>query len=220
MKLKTLKRDRTRLLVKLLLPVCLMAFLPAGARAQAKLGIKGGIDVSEMTFSGDVFKKSNRMGFYVGPILKIPLFGLGFDIAALYTRRNGELKGSTEAGLDGKYKFTDKMIVVPIHARYGIDFGEGGIFAFAGPQFGFNVGKDEFKWTEKGSYESTFQLKKSNFSLNFGAGVMVADHLEVSVVYNVALGNTGELENTLEAMKQEKTDTKAKTLQISAALLF
>ena len=139
MKLKTLKRDRTRLLVKLLLPVCLMAFLPAGARAQAKLGIKGGIDVSEMTFSGDVFKKSNRMGFYVGPILKIPLFGLGFDIAALYTRRNGELKGSTEAGLDGKYKFTDKMIVVPIHARYGIDFGEGGIFAFAGPQFGFNL---------------------------------------------------------------------------------
>ena len=58
-----------------------------------KLGIKGGIDVSEMSFSGDLFKKSNRMGYFIGPTLKFPLLGLGFDISALYSKRNGELRG-------------------------------------------------------------------------------------------------------------------------------
>ena len=215
MKLKTLKRDRTRLLVKLLLPLCLMALLPAGARAQAKLGIKGGIDVSEMTFSGDVFNKSNRMGFYVGPILKIPLFGLGFDIAALYTRRNGELKGSTEAGLDGKYKFTDKMIVVPIHARYGIDFGEGGIFAFAGPQFGFNL-DDEEKSLEDNV--ASWRSRDSQLSFDIGGGLNLG-RIELTVNYNIPLGKAGEVK-LKDATDQVLTKGTYKTWKIRAAYYF
>jgi len=181
--------------------------------AQVQFGVKGGLTSSKISLDLENFRSGNRMGWFLGPTLKIktPVF-IGADISALYDQRKIEINDQT---------FTQKTIEIPVNARLNFDLAEGTGFFFAiGPQFGFNVGKDEFKWTEKNSYESTFQLKKSNFSLNFGAGVMVADHLEVSVVYNVALGNTGELENTLEAMKQEKTDTKAKTLQISAALLF
>jgi len=183
------------------------------AHAQVQFGVKGGLTSSKMSLDIENFRSENRMGWFLGPMLKIntPIF-IGADIAALFDQRKIEINDQT---------FTQKTIEIPVNARLNFDFAEGtGIFFAIGPQFGFNVGKDEFKWREKDSYENTFQLKKSNFSMNFGAGVMVADHLEVSVVYNVALGNTGELENTINAMKQEKTDTKAKTLQISAALLF
>lgn len=215
MKLKTLKRGAVRLLVKLLLPAFLTTFMPSGAQAQAKLGIKGGIDVSEMTFSDDVFKKSNRMGFYVGPILKFPLFGLGFDIAALYTRRNGELKGSTETELDGKNKFTDKMIVVPIHARYGIDFGEGGIFAFAGPQFGFNLDDEEKNLADN---VASWRSRDSQLSFDIGGGLSLG-RVEVTVNYNIPLGKAGEV-RLKDASDQVLTKGTYKTWKISAAYYF
>ena len=208
MELKTLKHRGTRLTVKTLLSVCLLALLPTGAKAQVKLGIKGGIDVSELTFSDDVFKKSNRMGFYVGPILKIPLFGLGFDIAALYTRRNGELKGSSDANLDGKYKFSDKMVVVPIHVRYGINFGEGAIFALAGPQFGFNLDDEEKSLKDN---VASWRSRDSQLSFDIGG--------EVTVNYNIPLGKAGEV-RLKDATDQVLTKGTYKTWKISAAYFF
>ena len=203
------------MLVKLLLSVCMIAFLPAGTKAQAKLGIKGGVDVSEMTFSNDVFKKSNRMGFYIGPVLKFPLFGLGFDIAALYTKRNGELKGSSEADLEGKYKFSDKMIVIPIHARYGIDFSGGSIFAFAGPQFGFNLDDEEKNLKDN---VASWRSRDSQLSFDIGGGLAVG-RVEVTINYNVPLGKAGEVK-LKDATEQVLTKGTYKTWKISAAFFF
>ena len=95
-----------RCLIMLALTAILCHLPFAGASAQIKLGVKGGIDASEMSFSGDVFKKSNRMGYFIGPVLKFPLLGLGFDIYALYAKRNVELNGSIE-GEEGEYKVSD-----------------------------------------------------------------------------------------------------------------
>ena len=53
--------------------------------AQVKLGVKGGLNISDMSIDKKVFDASNQTGFFIGPTLKIslPLTGLGVDIAAL-----------------------------------------------------------------------------------------------------------------------------------------
>ena len=59
------------------------------ASAQVKFGIKGGFDIAEMSFKNDVFNTDNRLGWFVGPTLKIgmPLTGLSVDLSALYNQR-------------------------------------------------------------------------------------------------------------------------------------
>ena len=51
-----------------------------------KVGFKGGLDIVNMSFDENVFKADNKMGWFVGPTVKVslPISGLGIDIAALY----------------------------------------------------------------------------------------------------------------------------------------
>lgn len=62
------------------------------------------------------------------------------------------------------------------------------IFLFAGPQWGINVGDKNFTWNETSSYS----LKKSNFSVNVGAGVTLLSHLQISANYNIACGKSAD----------------------------
>ena len=43
------------------------------ANAQIKFGLKGGLDVTNMSLSNDVFDASNKTGFFVGPMVKVML---------------------------------------------------------------------------------------------------------------------------------------------------
>ncbi|MDE6011555.1 MAG: hypothetical protein K2G91_02320, partial [Prevotella sp.] len=72
--------------------------------------------------------------------------------------------------------------------------------------------------------DSTFDnlsLKKSNFSVNLGAGVRLIKHIEIGVLYNIACGKTGEL-NALDAATNllKSSDIKTNAWQISAAYYF
>ena len=73
--------------------IAAVALLTAtSAQAQIKFGLKGGLNVTNMSFSQDVVGKSNRTGFFVGPMVKvtIPLAGLGLDAGVLYDQREAE----------------------------------------------------------------------------------------------------------------------------------
>ena len=119
-------------------------------------------------------------------------------------------------------KIQQKSILVPINARLNLGLGDAaGIYVAAGPQFGFNIGDDEFKWKDKDNYENTFQLKKSSFSVNLGAGVYLSDHFEVGFTYNIAMGKTADA-SFKDAVKTATTndETKAKAWTISACYYF
>lgn len=179
-----------------------------------KFGVKGGLDVISMSFDSKVFNTSNKAGWFIGPTAQVNLIaGLGADIAAFYDQKTVEVNDET---------IKMKSILIPLNARYKFGFGKtAGIYVAAGPQFGFNVGDSEFDWKEKDSYKSTFQLKKSSFSINLGAGVYVTKHLEVGFTYNIAMGKTADVEQyTKDDVKQYTDDSKAKSWQISAAYFF
>jgi len=193
--------------------VLLVAAMTVSAQAQGiKFGLKGGLDIVNLSFDKNVFDTSNKLGWFIGPSLKVslPVPGLGVDIAALYDQKKSEVNNET---------ITQKSIIVPVNARFSFGVGSAAsIYLAAGPQFGFNVGDDEFKWTTNG-VENTFQLKKSAFSLNFGAGVTLMKHLEIGFAYNLGLGKTADV-TVKQAEKDIKDDTAPKSWQISAAYYF
>lgn len=163
----------------------------ANANAQIKFGLKGGLNVTSMSFSEEVFDASNKTGFFVGPMVKVtvPIVGLSFDAAALYDQKEADVKYTGTEGELGKVNVKQQSINIPVNVRYGFGLSSlANIFLFAGPQWGINVGDKNFKWNESSSYS----LKKSNFSVNVGAGVTLLNHLQVSANYNIACGKSAD----------------------------
>ncbi|MDY4891478.1 MAG: porin family protein [Prevotella sp.] len=187
--------------------VALVAATPAHA---INWGIKGGYNITNMSFSSDVIKDDNKTGFFIGPTVKfaIPLVGLGFDAAAFYDQRDAEMNDKT---------ISQKSINIPVNLRYNIGLGSiASVYFAAGPQFSFNIGNKNYGLENSNS----FKFKDSNLSVNLGAGVSLISHLEIGFCYNIAMGNTGEASWTDAASQLYKKDAKSNAWQVSAAYYF
>ena len=208
--------------MKKIFSLALLAFMMMAmpANAQIKFGLKGGVNVTSMSFSNEVFDASNRTGFFIGPTVKIqlPLVGLSIDASALYDQREAKIKvGDVETGSSVK----QQAIAVPINLRYGWGLSSlANIFLFAGPQFSFNVGDKD---VELDGTKGTWNLKNSNFSVNVGAGVTILKHLQLSANYNIACGKTGDAawDQVTEALsKEKKSRGRFNAWQIGLAYYF
>lgn len=168
-----------------------MLFAASSAQAQVKFGLKGGLNVTNMSLNSEVFDADNQTGFFIGPTVKftLPIVGLGIDASALYDQRDAKVKVEGE-GESVESKIKNQSINIPINLRYGVGLGStASLFLFAGPQFGFNVGdknqslfKDAAQW----------RLKSSTFSVNVGLGAMLLSHLQISANYNIACGKSAD----------------------------
>ena len=158
------------------------------ANAQVKFGLKGGLNVTNMSLDESVLDASNKTGFFVGPTVKftLPLVGLSLDASALYDQKEAKVSADDNS----ETTVRQKSLNIPINVRYGIGLSSlANVFIFAGPQWGFNVGDKNFKWND----QSNYSLKKSNFSVNVGLGATLVSHLQVTANYNIACGKTAEL---------------------------
>ena len=193
--------------------VVLLSAMTMAVQAQnVKFGVKGGLDIQNMKFDNSVFSIDNKLGWFAGPSLQVslPIGGLGVEIAGLYNQKKYEVNGES---------ITQKSILVPLNARLNLGIGStAGLYVAAGPQFSFNLGDDEFKW-EKENVENTFQLKKSAFSVNLGAGIYFSRNLEIGFAYNIAVGSTADA-SWKKGIDAVSDDTKPTSWQISAAYYF
>lgn len=205
---------------KVITLVVLIAAVSLTAQAQGlKFGVKGGLNISKMSFSKDVVSSDNKTGFFVGPSLKLSLpAGFSADIAALYDERSTDVSGSKTTAVEGNIitstsgteTIKQKSLQIPLNLRYNIGLSSmAGLYLAAGPQFGFPVADKVFK-TEFGDY----RLKDANLSINFGAGLYLMGHLEVGFTYNLAAGKSGEFKDWNDV------DTHNNAWQISAAYYF
>ena len=171
----------------------LMFGLSVPVQAQVQFGVKGGLNVGSMSLNNDLLKASNRTGYYFGPTVKftLPVVGIGIDAAALYDQRETKLSNDKLKETSSFEKTVkQQQIVVPINLRYNIGLSKmAALLFYAGPQFGFNVGDKNQSIDGK---RIDWHFKNSNLSINAGAGVMLLNHLQVSVNYNIACGKTGE----------------------------
>ena len=210
-----------KILTLLAVAVTLLTTVPA--QAQVKFGLKGGVNVTNMSFSSDVLDATNRAGFFVGPTVKftLPIVGLGIDASALYDQREGKAKFS-KSGVESENTLKQQQVVIPINLRYGVGLGSmASVFFFAGPQFGFNVGD---KTQPIYDQMADWRLKSSNFSVNVGAGFMLMSHLQLSANYNIACGHTGDVElksTAADALSQlAGSNSRANAWQIGLAYYF
>ena len=190
---------------------CLAFAMPS--QAQVKFGLKGGLNLTSLsaTDADDAF--SNQAGFFVGPTVKftLPVVGLSVDASALYDQRQAKLKNNNDE------TFKAQSIQIPINIRYGVGLSSFvNVFAFAGPQFGFNLGdKDKMINNVK-----AWTLKSSNLSGNVGIGATVLSKLQITANYNFALGKTAEFDAINAAGQAIKGEIKANAWQIGLAYFF
>ena len=202
---------------KVIALVVLAAAMTLTAQAQGiKFGVKGGLNITKMTFSKDIVSSDNKTGFFVGPSLKLSLpLGFGADIAALYDERSADVTGVSSStsyivSTASTETIKQKSIQIPLNLRYNIGLGSmAAVYLAAGPQFGFPV-SDKVYDTKFGEY----RLKDANLSVNFGAGLTLMGHLEVGFTYNLAAGKSGEFTSIKDI------DTHNNAWQISAAYFF
>ena len=197
-----------KFLTVVVLFAALMTATPA--KAELKFGLKGGLNLTNLSINAHGWDKSNQAGFFIGPTVKftLPIVGLGFDASALYDQRKGKIED-----LDIK----QQSIQIPINVRYGFGLGStASIYLFAGPQFGFNVGSK----TVENILDGTWTFKGSNVSANVGLGVMLLSHLQISANYNFALSKSGELETAGILSQSFKENAKMNAWQIAVAYYF
>ena len=204
-----------KILTLLAVAVALLTTVPA--QAQVKFGLKGGVNVTNMSFSSDVLDATNRAGFFIGPTVKftLPIVGLGVDASALYDQREGKAKiSSDKAEVESDNTIKQQQVVIPINLRYGVGLGStASVFFFAGPQFGFNVGDKT----------QTLYEQVADWRLN---GFMLMSHLQLSANYNIACGHTGDVElkstaaDALSQIAGFKKGSRANAWQIGLAYYF
>ncbi len=200
-----------------------MLFATSSAQAQVKFGLKGGLNVTNMSLNSEVFDADNQTGFFIGPTVKftLPIVGLGIDASALYDQRDAKITVE-DNGASVESKIKNQSINIPINLRYGVGLGStASVYLFAGPQFGFNVGdKNQSLFKDMGEW----RLKSSTFSVNVGLGAMLLSHLQISANYNIACGKTGEttVSSALGELAQSaaKKNGRANAWQIGLAYYF
>lgn len=191
------------------------------SQAQFNFGVQAGLNLTNisdfsLTAAGVENAIESRAGFFVGPTVKftLPIVGLGIDASALYDQREAKTNGET---------LKSQSIQIPINVRYGIGLGSmAEIFAFAGPQFGFNIGDKDKTWGDVKNTAAKWTLKSSNVSANVGIGATILSKLQLKVNYNIALGKTGEVDikEGADAAWKTITGAKANAWQVSAAYYF
>jgi len=170
-----------------------MFLLPSLADAQVKFGVKVGANVGNASINKDLFSSGNRLGIVFGPLLdaKIPIIGLGFDIAVQYSCKNSQLDANEETDLASGVASVHS-IEIPFNAKW--TFGDDDIisaYAATGPQIGWNIGGKNLRQIFE---MQDYKIKKSLFSWNFGAGITFLSNFRLGYNYNIAVGATAEVD--------------------------
>lgn len=217
--------------MKKIIAIAAMLLMVISANAQFKFGVKGGLNITNMTISSDIANASNQTGFYAGVTAKftLPILGLGMDISALYDQRSAEMSTEIFDDQNNPTTYTEKIkkntLAIPVNFRMPIaGVGIASIYGYTGPQIAFNLGDKSVNLAGT----KAWTLKDSSFSWNVGLGVMVASKVQINANYNIALGATGDQENLGDAawnaangaLKNMFSSSHSGSWQIGAAYYF
>ncbi len=192
-----------------------MMFCVLPSNAQVKLGVKGGLNFSDISLSGslfDNFRSENRSGFFIGPMLdvNVPIIGIGVDAALLYNQLGVNLKEDNRSNT-----IKEKTLQIPINLKYTIGLGRMvGFYLAAGPQWGFNIDNKKTEDVLNEAIDGDF-FKKSMISGNIGTGLKFMNHLQVGLNYNFPISKNGEVSDGTKS-----ASVKVKTWQFSLAYIF
>lgn len=190
------------------------------SQAQFKFGVKAGLNMNSVSlkdYQGNL-DGDNRTGFFAGVTadVTIPLAGLGVEASLLYDNKSIALSDGTNES-----KKTLHYVSLPINAKYTIGFSSlASVYFATGPQFSWNVGDRNWKLSNIDGISQGWELNKSEFSWNIGAGVTALKHIRVGYNYNIGIGKTAEASVLGTAIQGVKGKLKNNTHQVSLTYIF
>ncbi|MDB4922415.1 porin family protein [Mucilaginibacter sp.] len=169
---------------KLILTLTILAaaftFTSAQVLPSFQLGIKGGVNLSKLNYSGSTFNSSNRAGYLGGLWARVGALGFNFQPELYLTAKNVEI---SDNGTSVKAKFTSLDVPLLFGGKVGA-FGFGGRF-YTGPLVSFAINKDNSLGNAFGNATS-FNYKDQNFAWVFGAGVDIKN-ISIDLRYEAGL---------------------------------
>lgn len=176
-------------------------------------GVKLGMDVSQLHFNKDIFDSDNRAGFTGGLMCEFtaPLIGVGFDLSAMYVRRNTRFLSEMD---NENLSVNRDYIEIPLNLKYKLSIPaiERIIrpFVTTGPSVAF--------LTSRKAVNSFLKNKSCDVAWNFGFGVELFSKVQVAASYG--LGLTKSLEAVGVMDNGVDIDGKNRYWTVTAAYLF
>ena len=152
------------------------------ANAQIQFGVKGGVNFSNVSVSGDNSGSSygTQTGIHVGALVSIPAFS-SFTVQPeiVYSTQGSKI---TNSGQSGNYDFG--YINVPVLLKYNTSVG---FYAETGPQLSFLMSA---KASGGGtSVDIKSETSSTDFGWAFGIGYLLPVNLGIDARYNLGLSN-------------------------------
>lgn len=166
--------------IRILLAV--LAIAAGSAMAQAgglfKFGPKVGMTVNSINLKSD--DGNNKTGWTAGLMteFRVPIIGIGADLSAMYVRRNAKYMLQNGISKDNR-----DYIEIPLNLRYNFSLPVVG--KFVAPYLG--VGPSVSFLTGKNNVKDAFYNKSVDWALNFGIGVQLVSHVDISARYGLGL---------------------------------
>lgn len=181
------------------------------AQAQFKFGPKVGLTVNDFHFNKSVMDAENQTGWTAGLMTEftVPVIGLGFDLSAMYVRRNSEFMRENNLTKDNR-----DYIEIPLNLKY--KFFLPLISKILVPYLG--VGPSISFLTSRRHIENAYKNKSVDWAMNFGFGVQLLSHIDVNARYGLGMSKAVKLIDS--GAGNGDIDGKNRYWTISVAYLF
>lgn len=179
--------------------------------AQFKIGPRVGLTVNDLRFNRDVVDTDNQTGWTAGLTTEftVPVIGIGFDLSAMYVRRNARFMAENNLRKDNR-----DYIEIPLNLKYKLSLPIISKvlvpYIAAGPSVSF--------LTSKRHIDQAYKNKSVDWALNVGFGVQLMSHLDVNARYG--FGMTKALRALSSNNSNAGIDAKNRYWTISLAYLF
>lgn len=203
---------KTKITLKAILLAAVLALVSVvPAQAGFRFGPRVGLEVNKLHFNEDLFTSDNRAGFTGGLQFEVSgLFGFGVDASVMYVRRSAEFMSQNE---DVTAKNRD-YIDIPINIKYKFSLPLVSKvlapYVFTGPDFAF--------LTSGTGINEAWKSKKVDVAWNFGLGVELVSHLQVSASYGIGISKAAEMIGVTGG--KQDIDGKNRYWTVTAAWLF
>ena len=178
---------------KLILFAFILIFYANLASAQLlptfQFGIKGGVNLSNLSSQGNNFNSDNRAGYLGGVWARFGALGFNFQPELYLTGKDVNIYDN--AGNETRAKFTSLDVPLLFGTKIGA-FGFGGRI-YTGPVVSFAINKDQ-TFTGAADKATSLDYKDQNFAWQFGAGI---DIKKISVDLRYEAGITKQTYNDM-----------------------
>lgn len=205
--------------------VAAVMFIATDAMAQFGVGVGYNL-LNTTTTIADESEDDSLNGFYIEATYGFNLLNgnwgtLGIEPGLRYTF-GGETEHEEIFGIKTRASFTEHYLDIPVHVKYGIEIIPSAlnIHAFAGPVFSVGLASS-LKATAGDTTVKTNNYEDSNYGrfdlkIGVGAGVTIAERVNVKVGYNFGMLNR----YTGEQVKDFKYKTHTSIFYVGAGVNF